>query len=58
LREVGIQNPPGTKDKLHKLSVLNNLPTKKWLIKYKDGFVNKKAVYKFYTREDELMNQK
>ncbi len=59
LREVGIQNPPGTKEKLQKLSVLNNLPTKKQLIKYeKGGLVSKKAASKFYTREDGLMNRR
>jgi hypothetical protein len=41
LKEVGIQNPPGTKDKLQKLSILNNLPTKKTVDKIQEGWVNK-----------------
>jgi hypothetical protein len=44
LRELGIENPPGTKDRLHKLSVSNNLPRKKTVDKIQEGWVSKQKM--------------
>jgi hypothetical protein len=41
LKEIGIENPVGSKDKLQKLCVQNNLPTKKKVDKILEGWVGK-----------------
>jgi hypothetical protein len=45
LKDIGIENPVGSKDKLQKLCVQNNLPTKKKVDKILEGWVGKQKGY-------------